>query len=169
MGGHDAAERGVEPAVRRGVVGQDGFEAAVVDGDVGVGVGLDEAVAREMLAAVGDTGLQQAVHQAFSQQRHHTRVAAESAVADDAAFTVIQVEHGGEAEINARGAQLCAQHITTGGGSVGGSELVFHPQRAQLAHGRQVGETVGPEALHAAAFMVDADQQVFADVLDFKA
>jgi hypothetical protein len=32
-----------------------------------------------------------------------------------------------------------------------------------------VGKAVGPETLDAAAFMVDTDQQVFADVLDFQA
>jgi hypothetical protein len=40
---------------------------------------------------------------------------------------------------------------------------------AQRAHRRQVGEAVGAKALHAPAFVVDADQQVGAQVLDLGA
>jgi leucyl aminopeptidase len=50
-----------------GVVGQDGLEAALVHRHVHVAVGLDEAMPREVLAAVGHAGQQQAVHQALGQ------------------------------------------------------------------------------------------------------
>jgi hypothetical protein len=43
---------------------------------------------------------------------------------------------------------------------------VAHPQFAQRAHRRQVREAVGAKALHAAAFVVDANQQVGPDRLD---
>jgi hypothetical protein len=42
---------------------------------------------------------------------------------------------------------------------------VLHPGFAQHPHRRQVGEAVGAEALHAAAFVVDADQQVVRSAL----
>ena len=44
-----------------------------------------------------------------------------------------------------------------------------HPHLAQGAHGRQVGKTVGLEALHRTALMVHADQQVGADLFDVAA
>ena len=37
---------------------------------------------------------------------------------------------------------------------------VVHPHLAERAHRRQVREAVGAKALHAAALVVDADQQV---------
>ena len=129
-------------------------------------VGLDKTVAREVLAAVAHASLQQAVHQTFGEQRDNARVAAECAVANHARFTIVQVQHRGKAEVNAAAAQLGRHHVTAGGGSIGGPELVFHPQRAQGAHGRQVGEAVGGTALHTAAFMVNADQQITAQAFD---
>ena len=95
-----------------------------------------------------------------------TRVAVEGAVADDAAGAVVEVEHRREAEVDAAGAQFGAEHVAGGGGGVGGAQRVVHPQFAQGAHRRQVREAVGAEALHAAAFVVDADQHVGAHVLD---
>ena len=127
---HHTGQRGVEPVVGRGVIGQDGLEAALIDRDVGVRVGLDEAVARKMFAAVGHAALQQAVHQAFSEQGNHAWVAAKGTVADDAAFAIVQVQHRGKAEVNTAGAQLGAQNIAAGGSRIGGAELVCYPQLA---------------------------------------
>ncbi len=79
---------------------------------------------------------------------------------------VVEVQHRREAEVHAAGAQLGAQHIAAGGGGVGGRQLVLDPEFTQRPHGRQVGEAVRFEALHAAAFMVDANQQVIAHAFD---
>ena len=108
---HDAGQHGVEPAIRRRVVGQDGLERAVIHRDIGVGIGLDEAMPREMLAAVGDPSTQQAVHQALGQQRDDTRIGMKSAVADHAAFAPVEVEHGRETEVDAARPQLRAEHV----------------------------------------------------------
>ena len=132
-------------------------------------VGLDEAVAGKMLAAVGHAALQQTVHQAFGQQADHARVAAKGAVANHTAFAKIKVEHRREAEINAAGAQFGTQHITASGGGVGRGHLVVDPLRAQGAHRRQVRQAVGAKTLHPAAFMIDADQQVITQGLDLGA
>jgi hypothetical protein len=58
------------------------------------------------------------------------------------------------------------QHEAGRGGRLGGAHRVLHPQLAVVAHRRQVGEAVGAQALHPAALVVDADQQVLADGLD---
>ncbi len=121
-----------------------------------------------MLAAVGHAALQQAVHQALGQQAHHARVPRKGAVTNDAALAKVQVQHRREAEVHTAGAQLGAQHKAAGRGRIGGFHgasalaglAVLQPQLAQGAHGRQVGEAIGLEALHAAAFMVHANQQV---------
>jgi len=122
-----------------------------------------------MLAAVGHTTLQQAVHQAFGQQRDDARVASKGAVANHAAFAVVEVQHRREAEVYAAGTQLGAQHVTAGGGGVGGGELVLDPALAQRAHGRQLGKAIAAKALHAPAFMVHADQEVFAHAFNLGA
>ena len=162
---HHAGEAGGQPVVGLGVVGQDGLERAFVHRVGMVRVGLRVAVCGKVLAAVGHAGAQQAVHQALGQQGHHPWVAVEGAVADDGALAMVQVQHRGEAQVHAAGAQLAAQHIAAGGGGVGGTHRVLHPQLAQRAHRRQVGEAVGAKALHAAAFMVHRNQQVGADRL----
>ena len=158
-------------------------------------VGFDKTVAREMFAAVAHAGLQQAVHQAFGQQGDDARVAAQGAVTNHTGLRragppqakrapsggshrlrwrggiilVVQVQHWGEAEVHPAAAQFGRQHITAGGGGIGSTQLVFDPQVAQRAHGRQVRETVGFAALHAPAFMVNADQQVAAQAFDGRA
>jgi hypothetical protein len=68
-----------------------------------------------------------------------TRVAVKGSVSDHAAATVVEVEHGCEAEVDAAGPQLGRQHQADGGGGVGGEQRVLHPQLAQLSHRRQRG------------------------------
>ena len=120
----------------------------------------------KVLAAMRHAGLQQAVHQALGEQRDDAGIAVERAVADHAAGTEIEIEHRREAEVDAAGAQLGGQHEAAGGGGIGGAQRVAHPLLAEHAHRRQVGEPIGAKALHAAAFVVDADQHVRADRLD---
>ena len=68
------------------------------------------AVPWEMLAAVRHAGEQQAVHQALREHRHDARVAMERAIADHAARSMVEVEHRREAQVDAAGAQLGAEH-----------------------------------------------------------
>ena len=166
MGWHDAGERGVQPLVRRSVVRQDRFEAAFVNRDFVMRISFDKTVAGEVFAAIHHAGLQQAVHHAFGQQSNDARVAAKGAVPDDGAFTKIEVKNGREAEVNAAAAQLGGQHVTASCGGVGRCQLVLNPQLAQGAHWRQVGKAIGFKALHAPTFMVNANQQVFANGFD---
>ena len=177
MRGHDAGERAREPVVRRGVVVQDGREAAPVHRDLGVRVGLDEAVPREMLAAMRHARLQQPVRQALRQHADHTRVARERTVANHAAGTVVKIEHRGEGKVHPAGAQLGAKHVACRGGRAQGAQratafalpgalAVVQPHLAKRRHGRQVGETIGLEALHAPALVVHADEQIVAHGLD---
>ena len=98
----------------------------------------------------------------------------EGAVADDAAAAVVEVEHRREAEVDAAGAQLGAEHVAGGarrlegahGAGAAAGVAVVHPHLAERAHRRQRREAVAAKALDAAAFVVDADEQVGADRLD---
>ena len=170
---HHARERPGEPFVGPRVVAQDALERAVVDRDLEVAVGAHEAMAGEVLAAVVHARLQQAEAEALRQQRDDARIAMERAIADHAARAVVEVEHRREAEVDAAGAQLGAEHMAgsarrlerahRAGAAAAGT--VVHPHLAEHAHRRQRGEAVGAEALHAAALVVDADEQVGADRL----
>ena len=76
------------------------------------------------------------------------------------AAAVVEVEHRREAEVDAAGAQLGAEHVAGGGRGVGGTHRRLRIHSSPSARiGRQVREAVGAEALHAAAFVVDADQR----------
>jgi len=98
----------------------------------------------------------------------------ESTVADHAAATPVQVQHGREGKINAASPQLAGQHIARRCGCIGGRHgpaawatlAVLHPQRAQGAHGWQLGKAIGAKALHAAALVVHADEQILTHGLD---
>jgi hypothetical protein len=169
VGGHDAGQRCVEPLVGRSVVRQNRFQAAFVNRDFMVRVGFDKTVTREVFAAVHHAGLQQAVHQTFGQQSDDAWVTAKGAVSDNTAFTKVQVKYRREAEINPAAAQLCSQHVAASGGRVGGGQLVFNPQLTQSPHRGQVGKTIGFKALHAPAFVVHANQQIFANAFDRRA
>ena len=120
------------------------LSAALVDRHLGVAVGLDEAVPGEVLAAVGHAGQQQAVHQALGQQRDDARVAVEGAVADHAAAAVVEVEHRREAEVDAAGAQLGAEHVAGGGGGIGGGQRrrCIHSSPSARIGGRWVKPSV---------------------------
>ena len=129
---------------------------------------------REVLAAVAHAGFEQAVHQALGERGDDARVAMEGAVADHAAAAVVEVEHRREAEVDAAGAQLAREHMAGGGGGLEGAHragarsaaAVVHPHLAEHAHRRQLGEAVAAEALHPAAFVIDAHQHVGPQRLD---
>ena len=165
VGRHHGGQAGGQPLIGLGIVGQDRLERSAVHRHVHMAVGRHVAVAREVLAAVRHAGAQQAVHQALGQQRHHAGIAMEGTVTDHAAGAVVQIQHRREAQVHATGPQLGAQHITHGGGCIGGGHGIAHPLLAQHAHGRQVREAVSAKALHASALVVHAHQQVRPDGL----
>ena len=100
----------------------------------------------------------------------------EGAVADHGAVAEVQVQHRREAQVDAARAQLGGHHVAGRGGGVGGGHravagravAVVHPALAVDVHRRQVREAVGTEALHAAAFVVDAHEQVGPDRLHLR-
>ena len=97
----------------------------------------------------------------------------EGAVADDAAAAMVEVEHRREAEVDAAGAQLGGEHVAgrprgferAHGAAAGAAVAVVHPHLAEHAHRRQRREAVAAKALHPAALVVDANEQVAADRL----
>ncbi len=162
VGRHHRGQRHAHPLVRPDVLVEDLFQRAFVDRHRDVRVGLDVAVPREMLAAVGHAGQQQAMGQMAGEHRHHARIGVERAIADHAAAAIVEVEHRRERQVDIAGAQLGRQHIAAGHRGAGRGQHIAIPQLAQLRHRRQMGEAVGLAALHAAAFMVNADQHVVA-------
>jgi len=88
-----------------------------------------------------------------------SRFAVEGAVANHRAGAVVEVEHRGEAEIHAAGAQLRRKYPTGLVRQGLGAVRMFVPDMPQLAHRRQAGEAVA-ESLHPTAFMVHGNQQM---------
>ena len=86
-----------------------------------------------------------------------------SARADHGRSAVVDVEHGREGEVDAAGAKLGGKH-ETGRLEARLGVLV----RRDLGHGGHIGE-FGAEALHAAALMVDADEDARTHGVDFVA
>ena len=150
-------------------------ERAVVDRDLVVAVGADEAVAGEVLAAVVHAGLQQAVHQALAPAAATTRGSRWKARSPitllppwSRSSTGVKLRSTPQARSSAR------EHVAGGArrlerahrAGAGAAAAVVHPHLAEHAHRRQRGEAVAAEALDAAALVVDADEQVGADRLD---
>ena len=71
---HDAGERAGQPLVGPRVVVEDVLQRPIVDRDIEVAVGDDEAMPGEVLAAAVHAGLQQAMDEALRQQRDHAGV-----------------------------------------------------------------------------------------------
>ncbi len=162
---HHRRERDAEPAVRQRVVVEDRVEGALVDRHRDVRIGRDVAVAGEVLAAVRHAGEREAVHQALREHRHDARVAMERAIADHRARPVVEVEHRRERQVDAarRRGRRRARSRRPSRARVATSApraRVGVPQRAEASHRRQHDEAVATKALHAAALVVDGDQEV---------
>ncbi|MCY1515683.1 hypothetical protein D9M68_502800 [compost metagenome] len=158
--GHHGRQDGVaQPRVRRSVFLQNAFQRTLVHGNLVVRIRLHEAVAREVLAASRHAGELQALDERARQHGDHAGIAVESAVADDLADAVVQIQHGREAHVHAAGPQFGRQHVPGLGRQAHRQERIAFPQRTQFAHRGQRGEAVFAEALHAAAFVVHQDQQ----------
>ena len=167
---HDAGEHLRQPGIGGSIVGQDGRKTAFIHRHGHVRIGRGKAVPRKMLAAVGHARLQQAVHQALRQAGDGGRVAAKAAVANDAAGAPVQIQHRGKAQIHPASAQFSRQHVAAGQRCLAGAfGAGLRPQLAQHAHGGQVGEPIGAKALHAPAFVIDANEQVGPQRLDLGA
>ena len=160
VGRHHAGELATEAvAVGGDVLGPDRVEVAFVDRHVVVRVGLDEAVAGEVLADAAHAGIGHPRTQRLGERGNGLRVAMEGAVADGAAAAVVEIEHRREAEVDAMRQQFGGKHEAGSAGGIERREVVLRPQRAEAAHGGQAGEAVGAEALYPAPFMIDRDDQ----------
>ena len=174
---HDAAQRGIKPAIRGRIICQDRLQTAPVHRHVGVRIGFCKPVTRKMLAAIGHAALQQTLHQAPGQQADDSRVTRKRTVADDAAVPVVQIEDRCEAQVDPAGAQLRSQDKTASGGRIAGlhgagpltAPAILQPHLSQRIHGRQMGETVGSETLHPTTLVVHTNEQVSPDGLDVAA
>ena len=130
-------------------------------GKGGMAVGLGPAVPREVLAAGGHAAPAKPADERGGMRRHELGRRAEAARADHGRAAVVDVEHGREGEVDAAGAKLGGKHET------GRLEARFGVlARRDLGHGGHFGE-FGAEALHAAALMVDADEDARTHGVDF--
>ncbi len=113
------------------------------------------AVSRKMLAHGRHAGPTHALGKGTRQTGNGLRVLAKGAVADHLTDAALYIQHRGKAEIDINGTQFC-RHQPSG---------FFH--QIYIARGivsgsrRQAGETLA-EALDAAAFVIDGDQQFWA-------
>ncbi|MNK95359.1 hypothetical protein D3C87_1155930 [compost metagenome] len=159
---HDGCQRVAHPVIRPRVVGQNLVKSALIDWHGHVRIGLDEAMTREMLAAVAHAGQQQAVREMVGQHRYHPRIGVKRAVTDHGAAAMVEIEHRREAQVDVARAQFGRQHVAARNGDLGGRHHIAIPQFAESCHRWQMREAIGLGPLYAATFMVDADQHVFA-------
>ena len=98
----------------------------------------------------------------FAQRRrevgYRAGLAMECAVADDRALSIIEIENGGETEVDALRGELRADDAAPSLGIGDGEVGVAIPCLAQRAHGGHTAETVA-EPLDPTAFVVDTDQR----------
>ena len=127
-------------------------------GDIVVRVGEREAVTGKMLAHGAHAGVGEALDDRAGERADGVGVEMQRAVADHAASAVVEVEHRREAEVDAVRAELGADDVRRGARRLLRQVPVAVPEPAELAHRRDAAEAVA-EALHPAAFMVDADRQ----------
>ena len=160
MRGHHAGQLAPEPvAVRGDVLGPDRIELAFIDRDLDVRVGFGIAVTRKMLADATHARLRHAGHERLRERRDDERVAVESPVADDAAATVVEVEHRRETQIDAVREQLGGEHVARAARGFERCDMVALPEAPQAAHRRNAREAIGTKTLHPTAFMIDRDDQ----------
>ena len=127
-------------------------------GQLDVRVGGDEAVPGKVLADCRHAAARKPRCKRRRQMRDRVRVAVKRAIADDRARAVIEVEHGREAEIDAVRGELALRTCARSASPRAPRRDVAVPHLAQRAHRRNRREAVA-KALHAAAFVIDGDQQ----------
>src|SRR5688572_28486214 len=115
-------------------------------------------MAGEMLAHGAHAGVGEALDDRAGERADGVGVEMQRTVADHAASAVVEVEHRREAEVDAVRAELGADDVGRGARRLFRQLPIAIPQTAELAHRRDAAEAVA-EALHPAAFMVDADGQ----------
>ena len=157
---HDRFEPALhQRAERNEILGGDRGERALVDRQVRVRIGGHVPMSGKVLADAGHPSGVQPVEESRGEMRDGIGVAMEGPVADHGAGAVVEIEHRREAEVDAMGAQLAGQHEAQPRRLARGAGHVALPELAQRAHRRYRGEAVA-EALHAAALVIDGDEQL---------
>ena len=87
------------------------------------------------------------------------RIDVEGTIADHRTRTVIEIEHRREAEIDAVCAQLARNGRTDIESRCARRHRILVPSSPQRSHRRQRREFIAAKALHAPAFVIDADEQ----------
>src|SRR3982074_1478056 len=111
-----------------------------------------------MLADRGHAGIGKTLDGARAERADRGRIEMQRAIADHAARAVIEIEHRREAEIDAVRRELGPDHVGRRARRVPPLLTVAVPEPPELAHRWNRAEALA-KALHAAAFVVDADRQ----------
>ncbi len=101
MGRHHGRQLRAQARERHQVICANLFQAAFIIGDGDVGIGLSPTVAREVFAGGGHAGTVHATNEGACQQSGALGVAFERTRADYGAALVVQVQHRGEAQVEA--------------------------------------------------------------------
>ncbi len=151
---HHRVELAGQLPERLHVTGTNVLQAALVDGNRHVGVGLGPAMSGEVLAGRRHARLLHATDERRSQLRGTLRVTLEGTTADHRAALMIEVEYRREAEIQADGQYLGRHQPAAVLGQLLGVVIV-----GDGAHRRQAQEALA-QALHPSAFLIHGQQQV---------
>ena len=157
--GHDCFDALVrEHRERNEIVLFERSQGPLVDGNLGVRVPHHVTVTGKMLADRGGACASQAAPERACEMRHRVRIAMESAIADDRAAGIVEIEHRGEAEIDSARRQFPGDARTDSFGFGSRFFSIAIPAFAERAHRRQRGESLA-KALHASALVIDTDQR----------
>ncbi len=163
VGRHDGGQLFAQLGERHQVMGTNLLEAALVIGDRDVGIRLGPAVAREMLAGGRHARAVHAANERTGQQRGTLRIRFERTGPDHGAALVIEIQHRGEAQVQANGQHLGGHDPAALLGQVFGVRVVGNG-----AHRRQSHETLA-QALDPPALLVHRQQQVGTNGADRRA
>ena len=131
-------------------------QRTVIHRGIEMGVFRHRTVAGEVLERGGHAGLVHAFDVGAGEGGHDLRIVGEGAVADGE-VAAAEVDHRREAEVHAGGADLAGHQPGVLAGQRQGGVGIVAVQRVEALQRRQRAVAVA-EALHAPAFLVDADE-----------
>ncbi len=154
VGRHDRGQLLAQARERHQVMGAQLFQAALINRNGHVGICLGPAMTREVLAGGGHASAVHAPDKGAGQQRGTLGITFERARAYNGAALVVEVQHGGEAQVQADGQYFRGHDPTALLGQVFGIGIV-----RQRPHGRQAHKPLA-QALDPTAFLIHSQQQV---------
>src|SRR5258706_6559462 len=116
-------------------------QTAFVASNIMVRIRPEIAMPRKRLAAIGHSRLAQAAHQRACERGNDMRLAMKGTIANDTAFSPIEVEHRRETEVDAVGCQFRPHYVSTIQRRFQRIRFAALPEFAEGAHRRNGGKT----------------------------